>query len=117
MDRLDPASIAAIGAILGGIITRVIVGRQKQTELKHDEAAAIRKELREDVTHLTDRLELLSKDLDTWKDKYYKLADENIILRSRCRALEVEVEELRQKVSHTNSGFSSPLEENTPQKQ
>jgi predicted nucleic acid-binding Zn-ribbon protein len=111
----DHGAIVTIGAIIGGLITQLLTGRQKKDQQKYDEATSMRQELRNDVSLLQSKVELLSKDLDTWKERYYKLADENINLRSRCQVLEREVGELRESlaVAHTNQALLPLREEST----
>lgn len=59
------------------------------------EGAEIRKELRQEVTRLSDKMERMSSQIDHWRTKCYQLHDENMILKGELTILRVEVERLR----------------------
>lgn len=118
MTPIDQSVLVGLAGLTAGLLTRLLTDKQKKFELKHDEAQSIRKELRVDVSHLETKIEKIMSDLDHWKDKYYKLADENIALRSRCKALEIEVEALQETMKRQpNPEPSAPLESCDTQKQ
>ena len=100
MNLKDPEGYLALGAIAGAIVSKigsVIIRRQ------FSEAADIRKELRDETHKLAKRVDEVSRELDTWKDKYYKLTNENIELRLECRHLRNEIEKLKSELDAANS--------------
>ncbi len=81
----------AAGAIGTELIRRVFTHRGKK---KLSEAEQIRKELRDDVRGLNERISQLHYDLDSWKKRYYHLVEENIVLKGKCHALECAMNEM-----------------------
>lgn len=95
MDKITPETGAAIGGILGAIGMKLI---DKVFGLKRksmDEASEIRAELRVEVARLNKQLIEMHDELDAWRDRFYKLSEENIILRAECKSLRSEIEDLR----------------------
>lgn len=85
---------ASAFTVLGALISKLITNRQKQTEMQFDEAASIRKELREDVANLKNQIARLNRDLDHWKGLYFKLSEENLQMKQ-------EMADLKSKLCHS----------------
>lgn len=75
---LDPAWIALIGTICGGIGLKILEHWLGKSKVKIDEAAKIREELRIEVNGLRIENKHLDSELDKWKKDYYDLRDKNI---------------------------------------
>lgn len=105
----DHGTIGSLGMVIGSLITTILTGRQKKTQLIYEEAAALRREMRTDILKLQQQVEELTSDLDEWKEKYYALADENIVLMGRCQKLESEVMEMRKRFGlHSSLAYQPP---------
>lgn len=73
---LDPAWIALIGTIFGGVGLKVVEHFLTKNSVKVTEATQMRDELRR--TSLDQKAEIrhLEKEVDDWRQKYYDLRDE-----------------------------------------
>jgi predicted nuclease with TOPRIM domain len=72
---LDPAWIALIATVTGGVglkVTEHWLGRNK---VKVDEAAQIRDELRLEIAALREENKQLGAAIDKWREEYYALRD------------------------------------------
>lgn len=69
----NPAFLALLGTILGGVGLKVVEHLLQRSKTEVDLAAALRKELRDEVNTLRAELKAVEKDLDDWKAKYYAL--------------------------------------------
>jgi malate synthase len=68
----NPTVLALLGTIFGGVglkVTEAFLGKKK---VQSDEAASIRKELREDVNSLRQQIKEQKMETDKWRDEYYK---------------------------------------------
>lgn len=93
-----------LGAVLGGVLIKLIGYKSRKEMLLHKETEAIRLELRQDIAALQIALASINSDLDKWKEKYYELREENLELVTKCQALEDEIAELRRSLkAHTDS--------------
>jgi len=69
----NPSALALIATLFGASglkITEYLLGSGK---VKTDLAAELRKELRDDINGLRVELRQVEKELDEWREKYYKL--------------------------------------------
>jgi hypothetical protein len=69
----NEALLALIGTVFGGVGLKLIeqlLGRNKRRD---DLAASLRTELRTDLTGLRADNDRLERDVDEWRDKYYRL--------------------------------------------
>ena len=89
---IDSGFWAAIGALVGGIIMRLILYHQRNYERKNDDVSQIRKELKE-------RCDKLQADSDHWRSKYYadmiQLKEELFILRADNSALKIQLADMK----------------------
>lgn len=79
---LDPAWIALIGTVCGGVglkLTEHWLGRNK---VRVDDAARIRDELRSEITIQREEIRQLETDVDKWRNEYYDLRDKYIQLQT-----------------------------------
>lgn len=89
MTALDPAWIALLGTIFGGVGLKVAESWLARGRVKIDEATSLRKELRMDKAELrTDNAELrkeideLEDDVDRWREEYYNMRDKYVALQT-----------------------------------
>jgi hypothetical protein len=76
MPDINPALLALIGTIFGGVGLKIVEGFLNKSKVKADIAADIRAELRADVAALREEVRSLTDELDKWKAKYYVLLDQ-----------------------------------------
>lgn len=82
MAHVDPAWIALIGTLCGGLglrITEHFLGRSK---VKVDDAAKIRDELRIEITSQRDEIKSLESEVNKWRAEYYDLRDKYIQMQT-----------------------------------
>lgn len=72
---LDPAWIALIGTLCGGIGLKVLEHWLGKSKLKIDEASKIRDELRIEIVALREETKALETEIDKWRADYYDLRD------------------------------------------
>jgi outer membrane murein-binding lipoprotein Lpp len=112
MLTLDHGIVASLGAVVGGIITRILSNQQKRYEISQEEsqkryemaqeeAKHMRHELRNDVQRLQAKVDQVTTDLDQWRERYFKLSSDYGTLTARCKHLEIEVDELRKQINTT----------------
>lgn len=70
--------IPLLVAIFGGVGVKVIEGFISKSGKKIDMEAEIRKELRDVVAAQDDKIIALNKEVDGWRDKYYKVIEDLI---------------------------------------
>jgi predicted nuclease with TOPRIM domain len=73
--HLDPAWIALIGTLCGGIGLKVLEHWLGRSKVKFDESTKLREELRVEVTGLRDEIKTLETEVDKWRKDYYDLRD------------------------------------------
>lgn len=73
---MDPALIALIGTLFGGVVLKVVESLLNRGKTQSDVAAQIRTELRTDIQALRDEIRKVETELDMWKSKYYDLLDQ-----------------------------------------
>lgn len=88
----DQSLWAAAGAVVGGVLTKILTHHQKNVELKHDDLSQIRKELKE-------RCDRLQAENNHWQLKYYSdmnnIKEELFLLRADNAALKVQLTDLK----------------------
>ena len=72
----NPAFLALLGTIFGGVGLKVVENLLNKSKTREDIAASLRKELREDVGTMRKELRTLETELDKWKQKYYQLLEQ-----------------------------------------
>ncbi len=63
-----------------------------------DDAAEFRKELRAEVKRLGETVEKQGREIDTWREKYWQMHQENQNLRMKCETMKSEIAELRKQI-------------------
>lgn len=77
MGGLDPAWIALIGTLCGGIGLKLLEHWLGRSQVKRNDAQQIRDELRTQVAELRDTNRILEKEVDEWRDKYWALREKS----------------------------------------
>lgn len=75
MPALDPAWIALIGTLCGGIGLKVLEHWLGKNRVKIDEATKLRDELRIEIASLREEVKGLEIERDRWRTDYYDLRD------------------------------------------
>lgn len=81
--NIPNAWLALVGALVGGSGLKALEHFLSKEKVENDMATSFRKELRDEVTTLRAELRLAESEGDLWRDKYYKVMDENYALKSR----------------------------------
>lgn len=79
---MDPAWIALIGTLCGGLGLKITEHWLSRGKIKVDEASAIRNELRLEVTALRAEIKQLEADVDKWREEYYKARDKLVAMQT-----------------------------------
>jgi len=72
---LDPAWIALIGTVVGGVVLKVSETWLARGRVQKDDARVIREELRSTVTTQREDIRELEDEVNEWRSKYYDLRD------------------------------------------
>ena len=75
MFNLDPAWIALIGTLCGGVGLKVLEHWLGKSKVKIDEATKLRDELRIEINSQRDEIKSLESEVDRWRKDYYDLRD------------------------------------------
>ena len=104
--EFNSAIIAALGALVFGASMKFVsklADKRKDTLNEHLE---LRRELREELDAVKAEINILQKELDEWREKYYHQVEVTTLLQAEIAALRLELSEYT-----SNSGeFSSPDE-------
>jgi len=73
--HLDPAWIAVVGTVFGGVGLKVLEHWLGKSKVKIDEASKLRDELRIEITAQREEIKALEAEVDTWREKFYDLRD------------------------------------------
>jgi len=76
--HLDPAWIALIGTVCGGMGLKVLESWLGRNKVKIDEATTLRNELRQEIADLRAENRELEKEVDRWRMDYYDLRDKAV---------------------------------------
>lgn len=108
ISSIDPAWIALIGTLCGGLglkITEHWLGRSKH---KTDDAAKIRDELRIEITSQREEIKALEVEVDRWRSDYYDLRDAHIKLQTELtlalQKIKDEAAQAEKKMPQTDEG-------------
>lgn len=78
---LDPAWIAFIGTVCGGVGLKVAERWLDRPKERTDDATRIRDELRTQITEAQNKIDALEVEVDKWKADYYKLLEAQIDIK------------------------------------
>ena len=84
---VDPAWIALVGTLCGGIGLKVAEHYLGRIQVKVDEASKIRDELRLEITAQREEIKNLEAEVTRWRDQYYNMRDEMIKLQTELTVL------------------------------
>lgn len=82
MPPIDPAWIALIGTLCGGIGLKLAEHWLGKSKVKVDDAARMRDELRLEITAQREEIKDLEADVDKWRSEYYALRDKYVALQT-----------------------------------
>lgn len=82
MPHLDPAWIALIGTLFGGIGLKVLEHWLGKSKVKVDEASRLRDELRIEINAQREEIKQLEAEVDKWRKDYYDLRDKYATLNT-----------------------------------
>lgn len=82
MPSIDPAWIALIGTLCGGIGLKVAEHWLGKNKVKVDAATQMRDELRFEITAQREEIKDLETDVEKWRSDYYDLRDKYIQLQT-----------------------------------
>lgn len=116
MNHEDPSLYTSGGAIIGALGIKLIEKLFRMNRRESSEAREIRRELKEEIKNLNLKIESVHSDLDHWKGKYYRLSEENAVLKIKCNTLETTIMNLLSKVNgNSNRGRPSLDCDSTPE--
>jgi predicted nuclease with TOPRIM domain len=95
MALTESAIVASIASAVTMLVPKVLDYLGLWKKLSVDESTSIRQELRVEVTALKAQIAAVYKELDEWRDKYYKLMEENNTLKAENQKLHDEVQDLK----------------------
>lgn len=102
---MDPALIALAGTLLGGVGVKIVEKIMNRGQEKTDTASELRAELRNDIARLREELKEEARDADLYKQKYWELKAELLIVNHKTnKVIEVVDHE------HNKSGLGAELE-------
>jgi chromosome segregation ATPase len=100
--------VPLITAALGGVLVKVLEVLSARYTKKVDEAATIRKELREEIATFRAEMKGLQSEVNNWRTKYYELLAQNAELQASTSMLRAEVELLRGEVGTKETTHEQP---------
>lgn len=86
--------VAAVSATVGAILLKLIDRTFQNHDRGTSEATDLRKELRDENKELKTELQRAIDALDAWKEKYFKLLQENGEMRAKVAQLEERLREM-----------------------
>lgn len=110
---IDPAWIALVGTICGGVGLKLAEHWLGRNKVKADDATQIRNELRLEITTQKEEIRQLELDGVKWRDEYYKLYEKYIADRT---AAAIELDRLKSQILALQAAPTVvSLERQTPQ--
>jgi predicted phage gp36 major capsid-like protein len=82
MPEIDPAWIALIGTLCGGIGLKFAEHLLGKSKVKVDDATQIRDELRLEIIAQREEIKQLENDVNRWRNDYYDLRDKHVALQT-----------------------------------
>lgn len=79
---LDPAWIALIGTLCGGVGLKLAEHWLGRNKVRTDDAARIRDELRLEITTQREEIRQLELDANKWREEYFNLKEKYINLQT-----------------------------------
>jgi cell division protein FtsB len=82
---MDPAVLALIGTLCGGVGLKVAEHYLGRSKVKMDDASRIRDELRLEIAAQREEIKALEAEVNKWREEYYNLRDKYIQLQTELR--------------------------------
>lgn len=99
MSNIDPAWIALIGTLCGGIGLKLLEYWLGKSRVRIDEASKIRDELRIQISQQAERIRELEDEVTKWREAFYDIRDKQYELiathASALATLRAELEEAK----------------------
>jgi uncharacterized coiled-coil DUF342 family protein len=111
MPTLDPAWIALIGTLCGGLGLKVLEHWLGKSKVKLDEASKLRDELRVELTAQKEEIRSLETEVDKWRKDYYDLRDKYANLNTEYL---IALERIKAEAIEAAKKGSEPLDDNKP---
>jgi len=112
LSGLDPAVIALIGTLFGGVVLKFAEHWLGKAKTSSDDAKQIREELRTQIVSQKDEINALEDEVNEWRSKYYDLRDSYIKVQTELQiALEKiksEAADSERKLREANPGGDIP---------
>ena len=112
LPAIDPAWIALIGTLMGGVglkVTEHWLGKAKSSS---DDAKQIREELRTQITSQKQEIQTLEDEVNEWRAKYYDLRDSYMKIQTELtialEKIKTEAHESEQKLNELDAGPNPP---------
>lgn len=102
--EFNSAIIAALGALVFGAVMKIISKIADKRKDALSEHLELRKELREELDAVKSEINILQKELDEWREKYYSQVEVTTFLQAELAALRIELS------NYTSGEFSTPKE-------
>lgn len=90
---MDPAWIALIATLCGGLGLKVVEHWLGRNKVRVDDASRIRDELRLEITAQREEIISLEVERDTWRGKYYDLRDRHAALQTQLTLATANIKE------------------------
>lgn len=107
---IDPAWIALIGTLCGGLGLKLLEHWLGKSKVKIDEATKLRDELRIEINAQRDEIKALEESVDKWRMDYFNLRDE--FAKERTQSL-IELNALKTQLEAAKSQIQA-LDDATP---
>lgn len=112
MAHLDPAWIALIGTLFGGVFLKLTESWLGRTKTASDDAKVIREELRSQITSQKDEIKSLEDEVNEWRSKYYDLRDSYVKVQTELtlalERIKNEAHESERKLKDVDPGPTPP---------
>jgi len=105
--HLDPAWIALIGTLCGGIGLKILEHWLGRSKVKMDEASKFREELRTEITAGREEIKALESEVDKWKQEYYDLRDKYMALNVEYLSA---LEKIKKEAQNAQSKVTAPID-------
>lgn len=81
--HVDPAWIALIGTLCGGVGLKVTEHWLGRSKIKIDDASKIRDELRLEIAAQREEIKALEEEAAKWREEYYDLRDKYVEIQTQ----------------------------------
>lgn len=92
---MDPAVIALVGTVFGGVGLKVAESWLGRSKVKVDDAARLRDELRLEITAQREEIKQLEEARDKWREESYRLKSELMRMETEVTLLRAELSKLK----------------------